>query len=144
MEELKPHFSNFGEIESIKILQTHDGQPSTRAFVCYKQPDIAAFARSRLHGSQILGRQLYVANYELPEIRKKQQFEAKDKADFYNQKKQFGSQQLELNILQRPDTIQLIQQIFLLLQRQNNGRMPFNNFGDNRGQNNYNNENNQQ
>jgi RNA recognition motif-containing protein len=51
VEELKPHFANFGEIESIKILPTHDGQPSSRAFVCYKQPDIAAFARSRLHGS---------------------------------------------------------------------------------------------
>lgn len=138
--ELRPHFQQWGEIESIKILPSHDGQPSSRAFVCFKQPDSAAFARQRLHGAQINGKQLYVANYELPEIRRKQQAEAKDRADFYNQRKQFASNQLDPNLLQRPDTIQLIQQILFLIQRQFNGRMPFggnqnnNQFGGNRPQ----------
>ncbi len=49
-EDLRPYFAQHGEIESIKILPTHDGQPSTRAFVCFKQPDMAAHARMRLHG----------------------------------------------------------------------------------------------
>jgi RNA recognition motif-containing protein len=35
-EELSKLFREFGEIESVKILPTHDGQPSSRAFVCYK------------------------------------------------------------------------------------------------------------
>jgi polyadenylate-binding protein len=70
-DDLRPTFAQFGEIESIKILPTHDGQPSTRAFVCFKQPDSAALARQRLHTAIINGKQLYVANYELPEIRKK-------------------------------------------------------------------------
>ena len=151
--ELRPHFANFGEIESIKILPTHDGQPSSRAFVCFKQPDSAAFARARLHGAQINGKQLYVTNYELPEIRKKQQAENKDKTDFYNQRKQIASNQIvDPSLLQRPDTIQLIQQILSLIQRQFNGRMPNmggnnnynnNNYG-NRPQNNYNNGGNNQ
>lgn len=143
---MQPHFAQFGEIESIKILPTHDGQPSTRAFVCFKQPDSAAFARTRLHGAQLSGKQLYVANYELPEIRKKQQAEAKDRADFYNQRKQFASNQLDPNLLQRPDTIQLIQQILFLIQRQFNGRMPYNNnnYGNRTQTNNYNNNGNNQ
>jgi RNA recognition motif-containing protein len=55
-EELKQHFVRFGEIESIKILPSHDGQPSTRAFVCFKQPDSAAYARANLHGSALNGK----------------------------------------------------------------------------------------
>jgi hypothetical protein len=55
-----------------------------------------------------------VTNYELPEIRRKQQAEAKDKADFYNQRKQFATNQIDPNLLQKPDTIQLIQQILVL------------------------------
>lgn len=56
VDELKPHFARFGEIESIKILPSHDGQPSTRAFVCFKQPDCAAYARANLHGSALNGK----------------------------------------------------------------------------------------
>jgi polyadenylate-binding protein len=125
VEELRPHFARFGEIESIKILPSHDGQPSTRAFVCFKQPDCAAYARANLHGSALNGKQLYVTNYELPEIRRKQQAEAKDRADFFNQRKQVTQNQFDVNILQKPETIQLIQQILFLMQKQFNGRMPF-------------------
>jgi len=113
-ENLAQHFQEFGEIESVKILPTHDNQPSCRAFICFKQPDSAAIARAKLHGSTVHGKQLYVTNYELPEIRRKQQAEAKDKADFYNQRKQFATNQIDPNLLQKPDTIQLIQHILIL------------------------------
>jgi|Laugresu1bdmlbsd_1035121.scaffolds.fasta_scaffold18449_4 polyadenylate-binding protein len=49
-EDLRNLFSKHGEIESIKIIASHDTQTSTRAFVCFKQPDMAALARSYLHG----------------------------------------------------------------------------------------------
>jgi hypothetical protein len=56
------------------------------------------------------GKILYVTNYELPEIRKKLQIEAKDKADFMNYKRQ-NVGPIDANILARPDTFQLIQTI---------------------------------
>lgn len=104
-ENLRQLFGDHGEIESVKILPTHEGQPSCRAFVCFKQPDSAALARSKLHQQIFQGKQLYVTNYELPEIRKKQQAEAKDKADFYNQRKQFATNTIDASLLQKPDTI---------------------------------------
>ena len=109
-------FGQFGEIESIRILPTQDGQPSSRAFVCYKQPDVAATARSNLHNYIIEGKHLFVTNYELPEIRRKIQADAKDKADFLNMKRQTAAP-IDPSLLQRPDTIQLIQQILTLIQR---------------------------
>ena len=59
---------------------------------------------------------MFVTNYELPEIRKKLQADAKDKADFLNMKRQ-NAAPIDANLLQRPDTIQLIQQILTLFQR---------------------------
>ena len=50
VEDLRNLFSKHGEIENIKIIASHDTQTSTRAFVCFKQPDMAALARSYLHG----------------------------------------------------------------------------------------------
>ncbi len=55
VDELKFHFAPFGEIESIKILPSHD-KPSIRAFVFFKQPNCAANARANLHGSMINGK----------------------------------------------------------------------------------------
>ena len=72
--------------------------------MCYKQPDVAATARSNLHNQIIEGKHLFVAMYELPEVRKKQQAEAKDKADFYNMKRQ-NAAPIDTSILQRPDMI---------------------------------------
>jgi len=48
-DDLKNLFSQFGEIESVKILPTTEGQNASRAFVCFKTPDSAAQARARLH-----------------------------------------------------------------------------------------------
>jgi polyadenylate-binding protein len=113
-DDLKNLFSQFGDIESVKILPTTEGQVASRAFVCFKTPDSAAQARARLHQQTIDSKQLFVTNYELPEIRKKQQADAKDKADFMNLRKQ-NSAPLDPSLLQRPDTIQLIQQILFLI-----------------------------
>jgi RNA recognition motif-containing protein len=112
-KNLSEIFGHFGEIESIKIIEAReDGAPGVpksgpRAFVCFKTPDAAAIARASLHGRKIDNRNLFVTNYELPEIRKKQQTETKDRNDFIIHRKQFAPQ-IDANFLQRPDTIQLI------------------------------------
>ena len=119
-ENLRELFGKFGVIESIKISKSkpeENKQFGARAFVCFQSPDSAQQARANLHQQNIDGRQLYVTNYELPEIRKKQQTEAKDRADFLTQRK-LTAPPLDSNLLARPDTIQLIQQIILLIQKQ--------------------------
>ena len=87
-ENLHELFSPFGVIESIVLGPKNDdateGRPSF-AFVCFAQPDSAQNARAFLHQKQFQGRNLYVTNYELPEIRQKTQRDARDKADFYSQ-----------------------------------------------------------
>ena len=138
-DNLKEIFNVYGEIESIKIInpKVEDGsQPKAfgaRAFVCFKQPDAAASARANLHQRVVEGRQLYVTNYELPEIRKKQQTEARDRADFMTQRK-LTAAPLDSALLSRPDTIQLIQQILMLIQKQMGGRFPGGNQGGYNGQ----------
>lgn len=50
-DQLRGLFREFGDIESVKILQSNEANGnSTRAFVCFKQPDSAVQARARLHG----------------------------------------------------------------------------------------------
>ena len=138
-ERLHQLFSECGEIESIKVIEgtAEDGRSQgVRAFVCYKQPDAAAQARARFHNQQLEGKNLYVTNYELPEVRKRQQMENKDKADFFTQKKN-NTQPLEASLLNRPDTFHMIHQILQFLQKSMQGRFPQpgynNNNGGNRG-----------
>ena len=124
-QQLREIFQVYGEIESIKIIKAlnDDGSEKpagSRAFVCFKQPDSAANARASVHNQSCEGKTLFVTNYELPEIRKKQQTEARDRADFMTQRK-LQATPLDSTLLQRPDTIQLIQQILLLLQRNMGG-----------------------
>jgi hypothetical protein len=130
-KNLEEIFAPFGQIESIKIIQPRQEEGSNapsklgpRAFVCFKQPDSAANARASLHQRSFEGRNLYVTNYELPEIRKKLQTEARDRADFLTQRKLNSSAPIDSTLLQRPDTIQLIQQILFLIQKQMGGRFP--------------------
>ena len=104
-------------------------QQTQRAFVCFTSPDSATKARIGLHGSTVDGKQLYVANYELPEIRKKQQAEAKDKADFMTMRRQ-NAPAFDPSLFARPDTIQLIEQIMQLLQRQVGQRGMQNNYNN--------------
>ena len=144
-KNLEDIFAPFGPIESIKIIQPRQeeggqGQSKVgpRAFVCFKQPDSAANARAALHQRSFEGRNLYVTNYELPEIRKKLQTEARDRADFLTQRKLNNTAPIDSTLLQRPDTIQLIQQILFLIQKQMGGRFPNHQGGG------YNNNNNNQ
>lgn len=152
-QNLAEIFAPFGPIESVKIIQPRleEGQGASklgpRAFVCFKQPDSAANARAALHQRSFEGKNLYVTNYELPEIRKKLQTEARDRADFLTQRKLNNTAPIDSSLLQRPDTIQLIQQILMLIQRQMGGRFPnhqggYNNNGQQpRGPGGYNNNN---
>jgi len=72
------------------------------------------------------GRSLYVTNYELPEVRRRQQMENKDKADFFTQKKN-STPSLDASLLSRPDTLQMIHQVLQFLQKSmlmQGGRFP--------------------
>jgi len=138
-ERLAELFGQCGEIESIKVIEgaSEDGRPQgVRAFICYKQPDSATSARARFHNQQLEGgKNLYVTNYELPEVRRRQQIENKDKADFFTQKKN-NTLPLEASLLNRPDTFQMIHQILQLIQKSVQGRFPQPGFNNQRGPNN--------
>ncbi len=84
-EQLKEFFQQIGEIESVKIF-SKDGE-ALYAFVCYKNPEHAAQAKSRLNQQTFNGKMLYINHYEIKELRKIQQEEIKDKADFNNYRK---------------------------------------------------------
>lgn len=103
--ELRDYFGKYGEIESIKLFPK-EGE-ALYAFVCYKSPDHAALAKQQLNQSTFNGKQLYINHYELKEVRKIQQEEARDKADFQNQKKS-NPAALSLDIINRPEIYQLI------------------------------------
>jgi RNA recognition motif-containing protein len=83
--QLREFFQRYGDIESIKLFPK-EGE-ALYAFVCYKSPDHAALARQQLNMQTFNGKQLYVNHYELKEVRKIQQEEARDKADFQNHKR---------------------------------------------------------
>jgi hypothetical protein len=57
-----------------------------------------------------------VTNYELPEVRRKIEAEAKDKSDFLNYRKALQPN-LNGSILDRPDSIQLVQHIVQYMQK---------------------------
>ena len=65
--DLQNLFKQFGEIENTKVLP-EEGK-ALYAFVCYKAPDSALKAKEHLHGQVVEGKQLYVNNYEIREIR---------------------------------------------------------------------------
>ena len=121
-EKLLELFGEYGEIESVKIIEVEneDGQNGRphgiRAFICYKQPESAAKAKDYLNNKDLDGKSLYVTWYELPEIRRKQQIENKDKADFFTQKKNDGLPR-QASLLDRPDTFKLIQDILTFVQK---------------------------
>ena len=78
-EELENLFQQFGEIENIKL---EKGRNGSYAFICYKQPDSAAVAKSTLNNSTYDGKTLIINHYEIKEQRKIQIEDAIDKADF--------------------------------------------------------------
>jgi RNA recognition motif-containing protein len=85
-EDLRNLFSKHGEIKGVKIIPNLDGQASTRAFVCFKQPGMAELARSYLHGLKFETKKLYVTYYDLPPFKKKIEAKEIDKSDFYIQR----------------------------------------------------------
>jgi RNA recognition motif-containing protein len=112
--ELRTLFEKYGEIESIKLLPK-EGE-ALYAFVCYKSPDSAALAKQQLNLQTFNNKQLYINNYELKEVRKIQQEDARDKADFQSFKKQSPTA-LSLDILNKPEIYQLIQYLMIHLNR---------------------------
>lgn len=86
------------------------------AFVCYKSPDYAALARQQLNMYTFNGKQLYVNHYELKEVRKLQQEEARDKADFQTLQR---SQPTAINteFLNNPQVVQIINMLIQQLGR---------------------------
>ena len=78
-EELENLFQQFGEIENIKL---DKGKSGSYAFICYKQPDSAAVAKSTLNNTTYDGKTLIINHYEIKEQRKIQIEDAIDKADF--------------------------------------------------------------
>ncbi len=84
-EVLRQTFGEFGEIESIKLYKNDIGE-STYAFICFKLPDSAQNAKNVLHGKplNVPGRNLYVNNYEIKELRRATQEDMRDKSDFQN------------------------------------------------------------
>jgi polyadenylate-binding protein len=114
-EELRELFGKYGEIESIKMLPK-EGE-ALYAFVCFKQPDAAALAKQQLNLQTFNNKLLYINNYELKEVRRIQQEDARDKADFQSYKKQSPAA-LSLDILNKPEIYQLIQYLMINLRSQ--------------------------
>ena len=114
-DELTQYFEKFGDIESVKVFPK-EGE-ALYAFVCYKSPDHAALAKQQVPNQPLQGKTLYVNHYELKEVRKIQQEEARDRADFQNYQKQMAQNGFNPEILNKPEVFQLIQMLLMQLNR---------------------------
>jgi len=114
-DDLRNLFKQCGEIEKIRLDKGKAG--NAYAFICYKQPDAAANAKSTLSSQTYGDKVLIINHYEIKELRKIELEAAKDKADFQNYKtKQTGG--LKWNDLNsHPHLTQIIQQILALIQQ---------------------------
>jgi polyadenylate-binding protein len=78
-EELRGIFTNYGEIESLKLFSQKEGK-SPFAFVCFKTPDTASQVKNaQLH---INGKPLYINHYEMKQQRDLLNESNKDKQDW--------------------------------------------------------------
>lgn len=84
-EQLRAYFEKYGEIESIKL--HHKEGAAVYAFVCYKSPESATYAKQQSATQTLNGKQIFLNFYEQKEIRKIQQEDARDRTDFQNFKK---------------------------------------------------------
>eukprot|EP00347_Sterkiella_histriomuscorum_P009662 403340349 len=116
VEQLKAYFEKYGEIESIKL--NHKDGVAVYAFVCYKSPESAAFAKQQSQTQTLNGKQLFLNFYEQKEVRKIQQEDARDRTDFQNLRKQSPTSALNIDMLNRPETFQLLQYLMITIQRQ--------------------------
>eukprot|EP00347_Sterkiella_histriomuscorum_P014149 403361976 len=115
-EQLQAYFENYGEIESIKL--NHKDGKAVYAFVCYKDPESAAFAKQQSQTETFHGKQLFINFYEQKEVRLIQQEDARDRTDFTNLRKQSLASALNIDIQNRPETFQLLQYLMLTIQKQ--------------------------
>jgi RNA recognition motif-containing protein len=113
-KELQTIFANFGEIENIKL---EKGRNGNFAFVCFKQPDSAALAKSTLNNSTHDGKTLMINHYEIKEQRRIQIEDAIDKADFEKyQAQQMGAFHLN-DLTSHPHMTQILQQLLDIMQQ---------------------------
>jgi polyadenylate-binding protein len=66
-DDLTNLFQQYGEIEKIRLEKGQTG--NSYAFVCFKQPDAAATAKSTLHNQTYDGKVLIINHYEIKEVR---------------------------------------------------------------------------
>lgn len=146
-EDLTNVFSDGGkrEIENVRLEKGATG--NSYAFVCFKQPDACAAAKTALSNQTFDGKVLIINNYEIKEIRAIQMAELKDKTDWekYRQQQTGGFQWNDLT--SQPHLTQIIQQLLTLMQTQNDqgqrgggrpnqqqNRRPYNNQRQGQGQ----------
>ena len=84
-------FSQFGEIESLKLHPTGEGVKKLYAFVCFKKPDEASTAKEKLHNQVFEGRTMTINHYEIKEIREINNEAAKDKTEWRSHMHDFVS-----------------------------------------------------
>jgi len=126
-DDLRNLFKQCGEIEKIRLDRGKTG--NAYAFICYKQPDAAAAAKSTLSNQTYGDKVLIINHYEIKELRKIQLEEAKDKADFQNYKtKQTGGFQWN-DLTSQPHLTQIIQQLLALIQQNEAMNEQMNNAG---------------
>jgi len=113
-EDVKNIFAPFGHIKSLVMFQNEIGQ---FGFVCFKQPDACAAAKTALQNQTFDGKVLIINNYEIKEIRAIQMAELKDKTDWekYRQQQTGGFQWNDLT--SQPHLTQIIQQLLQLMQQ---------------------------
>jgi len=123
-EELENLFKQFGAIENIKL---EKGRNGNFAFVCFKQPDSAAVAKSTLNNTTYDGKTLMINHYEIKEQRKIQIEDAIDKADFEKyQAQQTGAFHLN-DLTSHPHMTQILQQLLDIMQQNQQMNAHFNN-----------------
>ena len=111
-EELKQLFSQYGNIESIKLFPQEGN--ALYAFVCFEKPEDAFQAKTALHNQPFNGKQLYINHYEIKELRKIQNEDIRDKTDFQNYKKQNSGYTMDL--LNKPEVFALLNHLLSLVQ----------------------------
>ncbi len=71
-DELRQLFSEFGQIESARIMYTNDGASRGFGFVCFTECDSAETAVKSLNGKVVDGRELFVGRAQLKSERKEE------------------------------------------------------------------------
>lgn len=121
-DDLRNLFSAYGKIESIRLFpdpkkQVSEGEKPqyVYAFVCFENPDHATLAKTQLNQTNFNGKTLFINNYEIKELRRIQQEDLRDKADYQTHKKQ--NPNINLDIMNRPEVLAILQQLLSYMQQ---------------------------